>query len=42
MKSSIFKRVFAVGLALVLALSSIAAAPASVSAKKTPPLAFQW
>ena len=40
MKSSIFKRFFAVGLAIVLALSSIAAAPASVSAKKTPPPAI--
>ena len=40
MKSSIFKRFFAVGLAIVLALSSIAAAPAAVSVKKTPPPAI--
>src|SRR5258705_1327665 len=40
MKSYIFKRAFVIGLVLVLALSSIAAAPAAVKAKKTTPPAI--
>lgn len=37
MKSSIVRKIFLVGLSFVLALGSIAAAPATVQAKKTPP-----
>lgn len=40
MKSNIFKRVFVIGVAVLLTLSSIAAAPASIQAKKTPPPAI--